>query len=161
MDEIWKDLEGREGIYQASNMGRVRSFKRGYEIILRPASNRKGYKMVAIDGKTKQVHRIVLETFKGKSPLQSNHIDGNPDNNRLDNLEYVSARENNTHNKNTTTGTYKCKGGKYSSTIRLNGKHYHLGMYETQDEAHEAYLSALKENGLENKYAKKKEANNV
>ena len=48
MQEIWKDIPGYEGLYQASNLGRIRSFKCNKVLILRPQRIRNGYYMVAL-----------------------------------------------------------------------------------------------------------------
>lgn len=56
---------------------------------------RGGYLKTSIHSKTRSVHRIVMEAFNGKSKLHVDHIDGNRKNNNLDNLEYVTQKENN------------------------------------------------------------------
>ena len=60
-----------------------------------------GYLKIALNSKGKYilhyVHRLVMLTFKGKSKLQVNHIDGNKKNNNLSNLEYVTCRQNIIH----------------------------------------------------------------
>lgn len=53
-----------------------------------------GYRQVKLNGKMLKVHRIVIETFKGKSDLTVDHIDGNKLNNDISNLEYVTREEN-------------------------------------------------------------------
>lgn len=113
MEEIWKDVVGYEGLYQVSNLGRVKSLARTiistskwggiwkYQtkgIILKQYKNK--YWMVDLckDGKPKHflVHRIEYEAFYGKIPegMQVNHIDENTFNNRLDNLNLLTPSEN-------------------------------------------------------------------
>lgn len=121
--EIWKDIKGYEGLYQVSNYGQVRSVERvcyrslpsgtirkciqkGRIIkpIINPGS-RKGVLpryQVGLSKeckvKSKQVHRLVAETFLGCTDEQEvNHKDGNPLNNHIDNLECVSRNENIKH----------------------------------------------------------------
>lgn len=53
-----------------------------------------GYLQLTIKNKTIKVHRLVIEAFKGKSDLTVDHIDGNKENNNLNNLEYVTQAEN-------------------------------------------------------------------
>lgn len=88
--------------YEVSNLGRVRSHCRpGHPIMLRPYPNRQGYLRVALmvgggRGRTVFVHRLVGPAFLGEMPagLQTRHLDGNPANNRVDNLKYGTGSEN-------------------------------------------------------------------
>ena len=99
MNEEWRDIEGYEGLYQVSNLGRVKS-KRG---ILKPRITPKGYLRIQLsknsNRKDKFVHVLVAETFlcKYDSALQVNHIDGDKTNNTVDNLEWVTVKENQQH----------------------------------------------------------------
>lgn len=112
MEEIWKDIKGYEGVYQVSNLGRVKSlprlhkFAHGYymtkEKILSPriCGKQREYLAVAlqIDGKTKQykVHRLVAIAFI-PNPYgynEINHKDENKGNNKMDNLEWCTRSYN-------------------------------------------------------------------
>lgn len=104
MKEIWKDIEGYEGLYQVSNLGRVRSFYgvRGKACrILRLTQRRSGHLSVTLCKDKKDVtfgvHRLVAMAFvDGYQPgLVVNHKDENPMNNHYDNLEWVTREENN------------------------------------------------------------------
>lgn len=113
MKEIWKDIEGYEGCYQVSNLGRVRSsdryVKAGYGSessvegkILTP-NIKKGYESVGlcIDGSRKWflVHRLVAMAFilnPNNYPVV-HHIDEVKDNNKVENLEWCSYQYNNTY----------------------------------------------------------------
>jgi hypothetical protein len=102
MNEIWKDIAGWEGIYQVSSHGRLMSFKSKPEGRVLKQTNTKGaYFSVVLEAKnrtsraTKQ-HRLVAEAFI-PNPLglpEVNHIDGNGQNNRVDNLEWCSRKYN-------------------------------------------------------------------
>lgn len=112
MEEVWKDIRGYEGIYQVSNYGRVKRLSRWIpstkphllkERIL-SQSNQDGYRYVLFSvecrRKTMQVHRLVLCTFTNKSldyPFFVNHIDFDKSNNHLENLEWVTPKENTIH----------------------------------------------------------------
>ena len=109
-NEVWKDIPDYEGLYQASNLGRIKSLSRrvkskgGWRIIkekiLKPY--KKKNRRMSIDlGKrnTKSVHRLVAMSFI-ENPFnkpQVNHIDGNPSNNELSNLEWCTQSENQLH----------------------------------------------------------------
>jgi hypothetical protein len=113
MKERWKDVTGFEGMYKVSNFGRILSTGKGSNKSFRNQYTDKGNRLkklfTDIDGylntnlyyKTKathiRVHRLVMQEFVGKSDLEVNHIDGNKNNNRLDNLEYCTRLENENH----------------------------------------------------------------
>ena len=107
MKEIWKDIKDYEGLYQVSNLGRIKRLQRITrknvkleEKILKGAIN-KGYNRICLtkDGTEKNhfVHRLVVETFerKLKDGETIDHIDCNKLNNTISNLEIVSITENN------------------------------------------------------------------
>ena len=108
MEEIWKDVVGYEGLYQVSNLGRikslerVKSFGRIYqEKIMSPGKNGTGYLYVVLykdrKHKTFRLHRLILKTFNpvdGMEHLDANHIDENKENCRLDNLCWMSRKQN-------------------------------------------------------------------
>lgn len=98
MEEIWKDIEGYEGLYQVSNLGRVRN---KHNKILRYRISNCGYYRYALckDGKYKylSIHRLVAEAFipnPDNLPCV-NHKDENKKNNFVDNLEWCTSAYNN------------------------------------------------------------------
>jgi hypothetical protein len=102
--EKWKDIPGYEGIYQASNMGLIRSLdrfvtKRGRQVfqkgkILKLFINACGYMQTSLQRKTRTVHRLVMYAFRGISSLHIDHKNRNKTDNRLSNLRYVTRRVN-------------------------------------------------------------------
>ena len=105
MKEIWKDVVGWEGLYQVSNLGRVKSLPwvghHKNDIIMKMFGNGTGYLTVMLykPAKKKLVHRLVAEAFipRPDGKAQINHIDGNKTNNRVDNLEWCTQSENMRH----------------------------------------------------------------
>lgn len=114
MQEIWKPIAGFEGIYDISNLGRVKSLARlrrakgnafapVRERIRVPAIQREGYVCAFLcrEGKSAKfyIHRLVATAFldNPENLPQVNHIDGNKQNNRIDNLEWTTASQNCRH----------------------------------------------------------------
>lgn len=101
--EIWKPVLGYEGLYEISNLGRVKSLNynhTGKEQILKQKLNKFNRLNVTLykhkKQKMHQVHRLVWEAFNGEIPteFQINHIDENPKNNDLNNLNLMTPKEN-------------------------------------------------------------------
>ena len=105
--EIWQPVEGYEGLYEVSNLGRVKSLKYGKEKILKSWNNGKGYLFVSLcrNGKMKhfKVHRLVSTAFipNPEGLPEINHIDENKSNNCLSNLEWCSHKYNSNYGTRT------------------------------------------------------------
>lgn len=113
MKEGWKEIEGFEGVYSISNLGRVRSFPRKVKFgsqkrmtedrVLKSSDNGRGYKYVTLSYKgvavREYVHRLVAKHFleKGKDRAQVNHKNGDKSDNTYNNLEWVTQEENEEH----------------------------------------------------------------
>lgn len=111
--EIWKNIKGYEGCYQVSNMGRIKSLSRKVwngkayfwtsVRVLRPGIDRDGYFLVNLSkngkAKTEKVHRLVAKAFipNPENKEAVNHIDEDPSNNKMENLEWATVSENNNH----------------------------------------------------------------
>lgn len=116
--EVWKDVQGYEGLYQVSNLGRVRSLdrtiidsigrKRLYKgKLLKPIIDNHGYFEVLLykgtNRKPPHIHRLVAQTFlpNPKKLPCINHIDENKQNNAVSNLEWCSYKYNNNYGTRT------------------------------------------------------------
>lgn len=106
MVEVWKSIDGTGGRYEVSNTGKVRSLNymaHGKPGMLKPLETKDGYYKVRIyypcGYKGEFVHRLVAKAFlpSNGEGLQVNHIDGNKKNNRIENLEFCTAKENVRH----------------------------------------------------------------
>lgn len=110
--ELWMPIANYEGLYEVSNFGRIRSLARMVKSganTMRPLQgklmdlkvDKDGYLRVGLNKDCKQkyffVHRLVLLTFFGAAPqgFQTDHIDEDRTNNRLENLRWLSAKDNN------------------------------------------------------------------
>lgn len=113
--EVWKNIPGYEGKYQASNLGRIKSLERQVrgvcyhtgnefyrtvkERILRPGKYDKSGHVSVVLGhgqSSSPVHQLVAEAFLGKCPNGQEvlHVNGNPTDNRIENLRYGTRIEN-------------------------------------------------------------------
>lgn len=110
---IYKDIPGYEGMYAVTTDGQVWSYRRNK--FLAPGRNGKGYLFVVLSvnniQKLYRVHRLVLEIFnpvEGMDQLQVNHLDEDKTNNRLENLCWVTCKENNNYGtRNQRIGEYR------------------------------------------------------
>jgi hypothetical protein len=168
--EIWKDITGYNGFYQVSNLGSVKSLsrlndngKRKYiskERILKPGKDSYGYYQVGLckNGKQKsmKVHVLVAMEFLGHTPdgthrMVPDHINDIKTDNRAENLQLITGRQNvaksrfNMKKSSKYTGVYWHKqNNKWVAHIAIEGKRNHLGLFENELDAHEAYQKALK-----------------
>lgn len=168
MKEIWKDIKGYEGLYQASNFGNVKSLKRTCyngrgirvvkERIMKPWKRNDKYLQVSLsNGKLKQnllVHCLVGSAFLGytikRNGFVIDHIDSDKSNNNLENLRIVTCRSNvskevHSRSKSKLVGAiWNKSNNKWISRISINGKPIHLGTFDTDIEASNAYNEKLK-----------------
>jgi hypothetical protein len=165
--EEFRDIPEYEGLYQVSDLGRVKALQR--EVlhktgvthikgirVLKQANNGKDYLSVLLynlDSKKKSfyVHRLALKTFKGNSDLLVDHKNHIRLCNILSNLQYLTPRLNSSTVVNrptpasmfigVTKSTNKFK--KWRVYIRINGKKQFVGSYYTEKEASDGYQKAV------------------
>ena len=155
--EIWKEIEGYGGLYFVSSLGRVKSFKQYKDgRILKGSPSRGGYLKVNLylDGKQKtvEIHRLVCEAFCVREQSHFNtcdHIDGDNQNNRCENLrwttvkgnghnrkdnnEHIGVRWNKRENKYQVYITPFDIGGEHGDLNFEKGKKYCIGYFKKED----------------------------
>jgi len=178
-NEIFLEIKDYENLYHISNFGNTKSLlkirpcgkhkfvDRIYEEkILKNFTDKRGYIYITLskDGVSKKylLHRLIAESFiENKNNLPyDNHINGIKNDNRIENLEWVSARENNCHysnlKKNKTSNyigvNFDLRTNKWRSQIQFDGKKVHLGYHTTQEEAYQKRLKFELKNNIINKY---------
>lgn len=126
-EEVWKAVVGFDGAYEVSNKGRVRSLDRyrttksGKQSFVKGSGilsqrNKRGYREVELsyngNGKNHMVHRLVCKAFydNPENKPQVNHINGIKHDNNVENLEWVTAKENMDHAIRTGLATNPTKG---------------------------------------------------
>ena len=139
MEEIWKDIKGYEGLYQVSNIGRVRSLKND---ILKPfICKGDGHYYVGLyrEGICKRyaVHRLVADTFipNPNNLLCVNHIDEVKTNNIVSNLEWCTYRYNNRY------GTKPARTSNSLKEFYKNNKSHMVGRKRTEETKQKISLS--------------------
>lgn len=158
-EEFWKDVIGYEGLYQVSNLGRVKSLgndKTRKEKILKSSSDGKGYLKFCLNSnqkrKTIRIHQLVAITFLNHAPcgheLVIDHINDNRSDNRVDNLQIVTQRFNVRKTQGCDSSNYKGvswnkQAEKWSASITIKNKKKHLGYFSNEYDAHLAYQNAL------------------
>jgi len=166
--DIWKDVKDFDGLYQVSNNGVVKALEkkvfyndhRGFRInperILKEATRKDGYNYIVLCNngfkKTFNVHQLVAMAFLNHTPcgfkLVINHINFNKSDNRVENLEIVSMRENSNqkHLKSSSDFVgvrFNKRDNKWLSSIVYNKKAVFLGNFDSEIEAHQYYQNAL------------------
>ena len=170
--EIWKQINGFNGIYEISNFGRIKSIRRLVNnsskskrvvggLFLKPTVCKAGYKKVELCDKqnriTAKVHRLVASHHIPNPNNYNviNHIDGDKLNNNHTNLEWCTYRHNSNHYFNgNSRSNYKgvcfnSAAGKWGARCSFNGKRHFLGYYNDEGEAGNAYIDFCNDNNID------------
>ena len=157
MKEVWKDIKGHED-YKVSNLGNVKSLKFGKERVLKGflhGCRKRNNQYFAVDlnsngvRKTIKIHKLVSMTFLNRTSigldgLICDHVNNNPLDNRLSNLQLISQRENASKDKKNCSSIYTGvvwiqDRKKWRANISINQKLKHLGYFTNELEASNAY----------------------
>jgi hypothetical protein len=157
--EEFRDVPGYEGLYQASNLGRVKSLERicknrfGYrnkpESIMKQFVYNKKYKYLKVNltkekkSKIMQIHKIVMMAFSNHNPDGTNkivvdHVNKTGNDNILQNLQLLTNRENISKDTNNSTGFHNIFSKdkkRFRVCISLNKKRLHFGVYDKIEDA--------------------------
>lgn len=172
MNEIWKDIKGYEGLFQASSLGRIRSLdredyypatKKRKFIAGRILSGRYIYLNVGGRQSKYTAHQLVAAAFfdvyqLGDDGVQVRHVCGVSDN-RPENLEIYTATQAISYGgevrKRYKGVKFDKKSGRYAAVVRVCGKDVGLGMYDTAEDAFLAYSEAERLHKEENEQYRK------
>lgn len=142
-EEVWKDIPSYEGKYQVSNLGRVKSLLSSTEKILKTRKDKSGYLRINLGYKTLRIHQLVAMAFLGHEPcgmkLVVDHIDGDRTNNKMENLQLITQKENlrkkNQVHSRSSTITYDKIRNTWDVVVHYKGKVDYVGSYKTELEA--------------------------
>lgn len=143
IDELKKVFVFIDGeFYRKSNLNKVSGW-----------TSKDGRKYIHYDGQSYFAHRVAWAFNYGQPDEDIDHIDGNPSNNKLENLRSVKHIHNQQNllkarkdNKSGFLGVaYHSQTGRYTAQIWINKKKKHIGIFKTPELAHEAYLKAKRE----------------
>ena len=115
-----------------------------------------GYRTITVQGSRFLAHRLVWAINTGSWPAHNiDHINGNPSDNRIENLRDVGQRQNiqnlysaKSHNKLGLLGVVRDRE-KFAARIVVNGKRIHLGSFTCPNAAHAAYIKAKQQHHVE------------
>ena len=159
--EEYRDVVNYEGLYQVSNLGRVKSLAR-YRVpkdrILKAAKDNLGYYGVTLCDNSRiqrRIHQLVAESFlgfvrDGTHKIVVDHINNIKTDNRLENLQLCSTRENLSKDLKGCSSKYvgvcfHTRDNVWNARIQTNGESKWLGTFKAELEAAEAYQIALKQ----------------
>lgn len=140
MKEIWKDIQGYEGLYQISNLGRVKSLNFNNtrkEKIMKPLLSNNGYLRVSLSNKMKKkkyfIHRLVAQEFipNPNNLSEINHINEIKTDNSVKNLEYCTSQYNHDFSQSKSVLQYDLEGNFINEWKSANQIQRELGFFQS------------------------------
>jgi hypothetical protein len=155
--EIFKSIQGYEGIFEVSNLGNLRRVNNGVIKVLKPSGDGYGYLCISLQynniRKTFKIHKLVAMAFLNHKPcghkLVIDHINDIKTDNRVENLQIITNRENSYKTQGKYSSQYKGvylhkKSQMFIASIRINNKTKYIGSYKNEYDAHISYQAELK-----------------
>jgi len=136
--EDWRDIKEFDYRYEVSSYGRVRNKTTKY--VLKQNKNHNGYLIITVFRKTQRVHRLVAQAFipNPENKPQVNHIDEDKENNKVDNLEWMTSKENINY------GTAIDRRVKNTDYIRLQ-KNHRVAVIGKDSNGNQHFFDSIKE----------------
>lgn len=138
----WRERQDMRACWNSKHAGKIATYR-----------NSAGYIGVRLNGVLRYAHRLAWLYVYGEWPDGDvDHINRDKADNRIENLRLATRSQNNANSCRPRTNTSGFKGvswsnavGRWKAEIRARGKRYHLGYFDTPEEAHTAYCAAAKE----------------
>jgi hypothetical protein len=158
IEENWLPIAGYEGLYEVSDLGRVKNIKTGR--IMKPKLEKNGYTRATLHNKGEKkcyIHRLVLQTFLPiEDKMDCDHRNHIKNDNRLVNLRWATNSENARFQKKREGLTsqyigvswYK-RNNKWQTKCNLNGKTIYIGYFDDEREAAKAYNEFIIKHNLQ------------
>jgi hypothetical protein len=135
--------------------------KEAFTAVERRRGEPRGHKVGILHGVRYKAHRVIWKLINGVEPLSIDHIDGNPENNRLDNLRSVKHQDNTKNQRIRATNTSGVNGvrwdkarNKWLAKGREGNKHFYLGRFDSFQDACEARAAFDKQQGYHQNHGK-------
>ena len=162
--EEFREIPMYNGIYLVSNLGRLKSVRKGNAKILKGSISKKGYRQYGLScscknlSRTYLAHQLVAIVFMNHTPsgntgLIIDHIDSDKLNNNVTNLRLVTSRFNSVEYRlnrisSKLYGVVKSNHGTFYSRVWHNNTAVHLGSFNSEIDAHKRSLKYIKDNKL-------------
>ena len=151
---IYLKIDGRELMINEDDSNDIKILRIRYTpkwIQLAIGTRTNGYKSIKINEKQKALHRVIYYAHNQDWNIHDSsknnfidHIDGDKTNNNISNLRVVTSQQNQFNMRNIKGYTWCKRDKKWRAQIQLNKKGIHLGYFDTEEEARNAYLEAKK-----------------